>query len=85
MEAINVVDMTGLDALEEIRSGLAARGIAFVVARVKNEIRDKLIRAGLFRTNWRETFYPSVRSAVQSGLNERARKPEDRPQEASSI
>ena len=84
MEAINVVDMTGLEALEEIRSGLAARGIAFVVARVKNEIRDKLIRAG-FSERIGETFYPSVRSAVQSGLNERARKPEDRPQEASSI
>ena len=73
MEAINAIDVTGLEALEEIRSELAAKEIAFVVARVKNEIRDKLIRSG-FSERIGETFHPSVRSAVQSGLNERSSK-----------
>jgi high affinity sulfate transporter 1 len=71
MEAINVIDMTGLDALEEIRSELAAKGIAFTVARAKVGVREKLSRAGYWDRIGATNFYPSVRSAVQSGLNER--------------
>src|SRR5208337_791308 len=71
MEAINVIDMTGLEALEEIRSELAAKGIAFAVARAKIEIREKLIRSGLWERIGARNFHPSVRSAVQSGSYER--------------
>jgi MFS superfamily sulfate permease-like transporter len=84
MEAINVIDMTGLEALEEVRSELAAKGIAFVVARVKNEIRDKLFRSG-FSERIGEPFHPSVRSAVQSGLNECTRGSDGSQREAGSI
>ena len=70
MEAINVIDTAGLDAIEEIRSDLAAKGIAFTVARAKNEIRNKLIRSGLWDRIGAMNFHPSVRSAVQSGLNQ---------------
>ena len=76
--------MTGLEALEEIRSELAEKEIAFVVARAKNEIRDKLTRSG-FAERIGETFHPSVRSAVQSGLNERTSKSEVSRQQAGSI
>jgi MFS superfamily sulfate permease-like transporter len=78
MEAINVIDMTGLEALEEVRSELAAKEVALVVARVKNEIRDKLIRSG-FAERLGEAFHPSVRSAVRFGLNELTRASEGRP------
>jgi high affinity sulfate transporter 1 len=78
MEAINVVDMAGLDAIEEIRSDLAAKGIAFTVARAKNEIRDKLIRSGLWERIGATNFHPSVRSAVQSGMNKVTGNGEDR-------
>jgi len=84
MEAINVIDMTGLEALEEIRAELAAKKIAFVVARVKNEIRGKLIRSG-FSERIGETFHASVRSAVQSGLNEGSGSSEGSQREAGSI
>ena len=85
MEAINVVDMAGLDAIEEIRSDLAAKGIGFTVARAKNEIRDKLIRSGLWERIGATNFYPSVRSAVQAGSNESTGSSEGRQQEAGSI
>jgi MFS superfamily sulfate permease-like transporter len=85
MEAINVLDMAGLDAIEEIRSDLAARGIAFAVARAKNEIRDKLIRSGLWERIGATNFYPSVRSAVQSGLNPAAGSSEGRQPRADFI
>ena len=78
MEAINVVDMAGLDAIEEIRSDLAAKGIAFTVARAKNQIRDKLVRSGVWERIGATNFHPSVRSAVQSGMNKVTGSGEDR-------
>jgi high affinity sulfate transporter 1 len=78
MEAINVVDMAGLDAIEEIRLDLAAKGIAFTVARAKNQIRDKLVRSGLWERIGATNFHPSVRSAVQSGMNKVTGSGEDR-------
>jgi MFS superfamily sulfate permease-like transporter len=74
MEAINVIDMTGLEAVEEIRSELASKGIAFAVARAKVEVREKLSRAGYWDRIGATNFHPSVRSAVQSGLNEHTGK-----------
>ncbi len=85
MEAVNVIDMAGLDAIEEIRSGLAAKGIAFTVARAKNEIRNKLIRSGVWERIGAANFHPSVRSAVQSGMNEGTGSSEGRQQDAGSI
>jgi high affinity sulfate transporter 1 len=82
MEAINVIDTAGLDAIEEIRSDLAAKGIAFIVARAKNAIRDKLIRSGLWERIGATNFHPSVRSAVQSGLNQATGSSEGRQPQA---
>ena len=76
--------MTGFEAMEEIRSTLAAKGIEFAVARAKNEIRDKLSRAGYRERIGATNFYPSVRSAVQSGLNEHAGRSEGRQPEEGS-
>jgi MFS superfamily sulfate permease-like transporter len=45
MEAISVIDITGLEALEEVRSEHAAKGIAFAAARAKAELREHLVRA----------------------------------------
>ncbi|MBV8139826.1 MAG: sodium-independent anion transporter [Deltaproteobacteria bacterium] len=70
MEAISVIDITGLDALEEVRSELSAKGIGFVVARAKAELREHLVRAGSWERIGAENFHPSVRSAVQFALNE---------------
>jgi len=84
MEAINVIDVTGLEAMEEIRAELASKGIKFAVARAKLEVRDKLSRAGYRERIGATNFYPSVRSAVQSGLNEHAGMSEGRQPEEGS-
>jgi hypothetical protein len=70
MEAISVIDITGLEALEEVRSELASKGTSFVVARAKAELREHLVRAGSWDRIGAENFHPSVRSAVQFALNE---------------
>ena len=44
--------MTGLEALEEIRSELATKGIALLVARAKIQIREKLSRSGFRGAIW---------------------------------
>ncbi len=75
-EAISMIDMTGLEALEEIRSELARKRIGFAVARVKVEVRDRLIRSGSFERIGASNFYPSIRSAVDYALNERTRRSE---------
>ncbi len=85
MEAINVIDMTGLEALEEIRSELATKGIALLVARAKVQIREKLSRSGFEERFGAANFHPSVRSAVQSGLNALTGISEGLPHEAGSI
>jgi SulP family sulfate permease len=72
MEAVNAIDLTGLDVLEEIRLELAAQEISFAVARAKLAIREKLIRSGFWERLGPENFYPSVRSAVQSRLEEQS-------------
>jgi sulfate permease, SulP family len=73
MEAISLIDLTGLDALEDVRSELASKGTSFVVARAKAELREHLVRAGSWDRIGAENFHPSVRSAVQFALNERPR------------
>jgi hypothetical protein len=42
------------------------------VARAKAELREHLVRAGSWERIGGENFHPSVRSAVQFALNERA-------------
>ncbi|WP_411145901.1 sodium-independent anion transporter [Actinokineospora alba] len=41
------VDLTAVDAIEDLRAELARRGIVFAMARVKQELREDLDRAGL--------------------------------------
>jgi len=69
MESVNGIDVTGLDALEDTRSELAARGIAFAVARVKAEVRDAMVRSGSWARIGAPNVHPSVRSAVRAALN----------------
>ncbi|WP_436500043.1 SulP family inorganic anion transporter [Actinokineospora sp. HUAS TT18] len=45
-EANVEIDLTAIDALEELRAELDRRGIVFAMARVKQELRDDLERAG---------------------------------------
>jgi MFS superfamily sulfate permease-like transporter len=66
MEAINGIDVTGIESLEEIRSELARKDIDFSVVRAKVEVRERISRAGVAGRIGEERFYQSVRSAVQA-------------------
>jgi len=69
MEAVNSIDVTGLEALDEIRSELTHKGIDLVVARAKRNVSERLARAGFSEQLGADNFYPSVRSAVQACLS----------------
>jgi len=58
------VDLTGLDALEEVRSELARRGVVFAMARVKQELREDLDAAGFTARVGQEHVFMTLPSAV---------------------
>ncbi|MGY1616660.1 sulfate permease [Geodermatophilus sp. SYSU D00691] len=60
------VDLTGLDALEEVRAELDRRGVVFAMARVKEDLRVPLAAAGLVDRIGEERLFPTLPTAVQA-------------------
>nr|WP_280236103.1 sulfate permease [Nocardia cyriacigeorgica] len=58
------VDLTAMDAVEQIRRELSARGIRFAMARVKQDLRDDLDAAGLTDRIGADQLYPTLPTAV---------------------
>jgi len=69
-EAITEVDLTGLDALEEVRRALAERGIVFATARVKQDLRHDLAAAGFVERIGADRLYMTLPTAVAAYLEE---------------
>jgi sulfate permease, SulP family len=65
-EAMTHVDATGLAALDELRDALRKEGVTFAVARAKSPLRRRLDEAGLTARIGEESFYPTVRAAVEN-------------------
>lgn len=63
-EANVEVDLTAMDAVEQLRSDLAARGVVFAMARVKQDLRDDLDAAGLTAKIGAEHLYPTLPTAI---------------------
>ena len=63
-EANIEVDLTAVDALEELRQGLDARGIVFALARVKSEVRVELEATGLVDRIGPELLFATLPTAV---------------------
>ncbi|MCS5700393.1 sulfate permease [Cyanobium sp. FGCU-52] len=63
-EAIVEIDITAADVVLELQQGLAARGIVFGMARVKQDLYQQLIRAGLVERIGAERFFPTLPTAV---------------------
>jgi high affinity sulfate transporter 1 len=63
---ITSVDVTGLDALDELRRELAERGIALVVAGRKTEFLTWLREIGLNRAEDDQFVFPTLRQAVRA-------------------
>jgi MFS superfamily sulfate permease-like transporter len=58
------VDITALDAVDELRRELAHRGVVFALARVKQDLLDDLTAYGLADAVGSERIFPTLPTAV---------------------
>jgi sulfate permease, SulP family len=65
-EANTAVDVTAVDALETVREEVARRGIIFAMARVKQDLRDDLQRAGLIDRVGESRIFMTLPTAVNA-------------------
>ncbi|MDX2692149.1 SulP family inorganic anion transporter [Streptomyces ipomoeae] len=63
-EANVEVDITALDAVDELRRELAHRGVVFALARVKQDLLDDLTAYGLADAVGSERIFPTLPTAV---------------------
>lgn len=63
-EAIVEIDITAADVMLELQRILASRGIVFSLARVKQDLYQQLIRAGLVERIGSQWFFPTLPTAV---------------------
>jgi MFS superfamily sulfate permease-like transporter len=67
-EPITSVDVTAADVLDELDKELQAAGIDLCFAEMKDPVKDKLKRFGLFSTLGEEQFFATVGQAVSAYL-----------------
>jgi high affinity sulfate transporter 1 len=67
-EPVTSVDVTSADMLVELDETLHAAGIELCFAEMKDPVKDKLKRFGLFTRLGEETFFPTVGAAVSDYL-----------------
>lgn len=59
-------DLTAVDALEQLRADLTARGIVFAMARVKQDLLDDLVASGFYEKVGANRIFPTLPTAVQA-------------------
>ncbi|MGK2865706.1 MAG: SulP family inorganic anion transporter [Mycobacterium sp.] len=62
-------DLTAVDALEQLRVDLTARGIVFAMARVKQDLLDDLVASGFAEKVGADRIFPTLPSAVEAFRN----------------
>ena len=67
-EPVTSVDVTAADLLEELVQSLRRDGIDLWFAEMKDPVKDKLKRFGLFSRLGADAFYPTIGEAVKSYL-----------------
>jgi high affinity sulfate transporter 1 len=65
-EPVTSVDITAADVLVELDETLRAKGIELSFAELKDPVKDKLKRFGLFAQIGEASFFPTVEAAVRS-------------------
>ncbi len=83
-EPITDVDSTAAEVLGELAGELERRGIRLAFAELKDPVKDRLRRFGLFERVGEECFYPTIGLAVRAHVAERGidwRDWEDRREE----
>ncbi len=68
-EANVEIDITAADALEHLRREVDSRGIVFAMARVKQDLRADLVRAGLVEAVGAKLIFPTLPTAVAAYLD----------------
>jgi MFS superfamily sulfate permease-like transporter len=68
-EANVEVDLTALDALDQLRKELLRRGIVFAMARVKQDLRESLAAAGLLARIGEDRIFMTLPTAVAAFKN----------------
>ncbi|MEU5266845.1 sulfate permease [Amycolatopsis sp. NPDC021455] len=63
-EANVELDVTAADALDRLREDLGRRDVVFAMARVKQDLRDDLVAAGLVAKVGEERIFPTLPTAV---------------------
>src|SRR6201982_1990333 len=71
-EPVASIDVTSADMLAELKHSLTESGIELRFAEMKDPVKDKLKRFGLFERFGAEDFYPTIGSAVDAYLQEHA-------------
>ena len=59
-------DLTAVDALEQLRADLTARGIVFAMARVKQDLLDDLVASGFAEKVGADRIFPTLPTAVEA-------------------
>ena len=67
-EPVTSVDVTSADMLAELDDTLHAAGIKLCVAEMKDPVKDKLKRFGLFASLGETSFFPTIDDAVSRYL-----------------
>jgi len=65
-EPVTSVDVTAADVLAELDESLQSAGIELCFAEMKDPVKDKLKRFGLFARLGEETFFPTLGVAVSA-------------------
>jgi MFS superfamily sulfate permease-like transporter len=76
-EPVTSVDVTAADVVAELDETLHEAGIELCFAEMKDPVKDKLKRFGLFARLGEETFFPTMGAAVSSYLATHAVEWED--------
>jgi high affinity sulfate transporter 1 len=71
-EPVTSVDVTAADMLAELDEALHAAGIELCLAELKDPVKDKLKRFGIFTRFGEATFFPTVGAAVSAYLKTHA-------------
>ena len=71
-EPVTSVDVTAADVLAELDGTLRAAGVELCFAELKDPVKDKLKRFGLFSRFGEEHFFPTIEAAVDGYLQTHA-------------
>ncbi len=69
-EPVTSVDVTAADTLVELDNALQANGSKLIFAELKDPVKDKLKRFGLFSHIGGDFFFPTIESAVKKYLHD---------------